>query len=172
MLNAATPIRPPRRFKSNLPRKSRFRVGQFVRVESEYNGDYFGLVTETHDAIKLYTDVMQPNHTETKPGVTVLVTRWEGCRRSELPGEEMVICAHDDITSLHDGDFTRHVRDRFWSYEQENPGSMRAIAKGWANHIGYSLGENPFSFEFCKNLVYWFFCTGRQDFLSYEIEEL
>lgn len=73
-----------------IVRGSKFRVGQRVIVDGDYNGDYFGRVIKTHPRLG----------TLATPGVTVLVDRWGDVDyRGQCPGfESFEIIAHDAKT--------------------------------------------------------------------------
>ncbi len=78
---------------------SHFKVGQQVTVEGNYNGDYHGTVTKTHNHLTLHVDATIGE--ATRPGVTVKVTRWEGIDYTGAVGtafEPFYIDAHDAIT--------------------------------------------------------------------------
>lgn len=81
----------PRRI---LVRGSKFKIGQKVRVEGHSTGDYLGVVIERHPAL---TKSASPydDRLETKPGVTVKVTNWEGVEQ-----DDMEIVAWDEETRL------------------------------------------------------------------------
>ena len=71
---------------------SRFRVGQWVRVDGDADGPYVGVVTQTHRHLVLGTPDLK------LPGVTILVTQWEGVRYDGAPGTAMApfsMYAHD-----------------------------------------------------------------------------
>jgi len=82
-----------------IVRGSKFRVGQRVIVDGDYNGDYCGRVIKTHPRLgklaKGYGD-----GTCIAPGVTVLVDRWDGVDYlGQRPGfESFEIIAHDAET--------------------------------------------------------------------------
>jgi hypothetical protein len=77
------------------PPKSKFRVGQRVRVEADYTGDYFGVVTQTHP--RLTKPASSRDDTSlTKPGITVRCDYWEG------PVDYLMeIDAWDDEAQVH-----------------------------------------------------------------------
>lgn len=79
-----------------IVRGSKFRLGQSVIVDGDYNGDYFGRVVETHFRLTKHTSIHNDVQT-TAPGVTVLVTRWEEVDyNGSYPGlEPFEIIAHD-----------------------------------------------------------------------------
>ena len=82
-----------------IVRGSKFRVGQRVIVDGDYNGDYIGRVVKTHIRLTKAPSI----HDETPltaPGVTVLVDRWEGVDYlGQHPGfESFEIIAHDAET--------------------------------------------------------------------------
>lgn len=58
------------------PPRSKYRVGQSVRVDGGAGGDYKGRVIETHG--KLEKIRFDYEDTETHPGVTVKVSWWDG----------------------------------------------------------------------------------------------
>jgi hypothetical protein len=92
-----TATRPRRRIVRHRTLDSRFRVGQHVAVDGHACGDYHGTVVQTHRHLRLVTDP----HTgaeATLPGITVLVTRWEGVDYHGQPGDAdapFTIVAHD-----------------------------------------------------------------------------
>jgi len=59
------------------PARSQFRVGDRVRVDGDYNGDYFGVVIEATGRLRKIADVHDMVE-KTAPGVGVRVHRWEG----------------------------------------------------------------------------------------------
>ena len=81
-----------------LIRGSRFHVGQRVRVQAEYTGDYLGVVTETHPHL-LKDD--QDDHMVGKAGVTVKVDHYDG--DDLAPEMTFHIYAWDDETVLVEG---------------------------------------------------------------------
>lgn len=87
-----TVIRAPRRI---LVRGSKFKVGQKVRVDGDSCGDYFGVVIERHVALTKPVSSYDDRN-ETKPGVTVRVSRWEGV---DVSDDRMEIVAWDDETT-------------------------------------------------------------------------
>jgi len=82
-----------------IVRGSKFRVGQRVIVDGDYNGDYSGRVIETHTRLAK-TRSIHGEGTIIAPGVTVLVDRWEGVDYlGQRPGfESFEIIAHDAET--------------------------------------------------------------------------
>lgn len=82
-----------------IVRGSKFRVGQRVIVDGDYNGDYFGRVVKTHVRL-VKTPSIHGEGTIIAPGVTVLVDRWEGVDYlGQHPGfESFEIIAHDAET--------------------------------------------------------------------------
>jgi hypothetical protein len=82
-----------------IVRGSKFRVGQRVIVDGDYNGDYYGRVVKTHPRL-VKTPSMTGSGTFIAPGVTVLVDRWEGVDYlGQHPGfESFEIEAHDAET--------------------------------------------------------------------------
>jgi len=82
-----------------IVRGSKFRVGQRVIVDDDCSGDYFGRVIKTHVRLDKSTSIHDES-TTTAPGVTVLVTRWEGVDYlGQRPGfESFEIIAHDAET--------------------------------------------------------------------------
>ena len=82
-----------------IVRGSKFRVGQRVIVDGDYNGDYIGRVVKTHIRLTK-TPSIHDESTITAPGVTVLVDRWEGVDYlGQCPGfESFEIDAHDEET--------------------------------------------------------------------------
>lgn len=87
-----TQTRVPRRI---LVRGSKFKVGQRVRVDGDATGDYVGRVTQTHVALEKLVSSFE-HQTAKKPGVTVLVSEWEGMAIDY----KMEIVAWDEETSL------------------------------------------------------------------------
>ena len=79
---------------------SRFKVGQLVRIENEYSGDYRGVVVETHSLLSLPSDA----GTITGPGVTVEVRAWggDGYYDPETYKPGFKVEAHDDAVRLED----------------------------------------------------------------------
>ena len=84
-----------------IVRGSRFRVGQRVIVDGDYNCDYFGRVVKAHVRLAK-TPSIHGAGTIIAPGVTVLVDRWEGTDfLGQRPGfESFEIIAHDAETRL------------------------------------------------------------------------
>ena len=75
--------------------KSKFKIGDRVRVESHYNGPYYGHVIFTHR--QLTKTASSKDDTQlTKPGVTVKCTWWDGIE------DNIEIVAWDDETALCD----------------------------------------------------------------------
>ena len=96
--------RPPRR---RIVRSlSAFRKGQAVRVDGGAAGDYFGTVIKTHNhmtkTVSAYTD-----ETDTRPGVTVRVTFWDGVEHNGPDDSAFApfeIIAWDSETTAWDGE--------------------------------------------------------------------
>ena len=82
-----------------IVRGSKFRVGQRVIVDGDYNGDYFGRVIKTHARL-VKTPSIHGGGTCIAPGVTVLVDHWEGVDYlGQYSGfESFEIIAHDAET--------------------------------------------------------------------------
>ena len=82
-----------------IVRGSKFRVGQRVIVDGDYNGDYIGRVIKTHTRLTK-TPSIHGEGTIIAPGVTVLVDHWEGVDYlGQRPGfESFEIIAHDAET--------------------------------------------------------------------------
>ena len=58
------------------PPRSKYNVGQVVKIDGDASGDYIGSVIETHGKLKKIC--LDYEGSKTQPGMTVKVSWWDG----------------------------------------------------------------------------------------------